>query len=53
MALNGRTVIILVLMGFWIYVAFSAYRHGDATRAMVYLVVGAALTVWRFSRARA
>ncbi len=37
-------------MCFWLYLAYTAFSHGDTTRAVVYLVIGGALTVWRFSK---
>lgn len=53
MNLNGRTLVPLLLLGFWLFVAFRAFSHGDRTLALVYLGVGVALTTWRLKRASA
>ena len=53
MNLNGRMIFALLLMCFWIYMAWSAFSNGDGVRALVYVGIGAALTTWRISRARA
>jgi hypothetical protein len=42
----------LLLAAFWLYLAYTAYTAGDATRAVVYLVIGAALTAWRLGAFR-
>jgi len=53
MNLNGRMIIPLLLLCFWLYLAYSAFSNGDAGRALVYLAIGAVLTTWRLMRARA
>ena len=53
MNLNGRMIFPLLLMGFWVYMAWSAFSNHDTVRAWVYLGVGIVLTTWRLSRARA
>jgi hypothetical protein len=53
MNFNGRIVFPLLLLCFWVYMAYRAFSNGDRTLALVYLGVGAVITVWRLSRARA
>ena len=45
-----RMAVIIVLAVFWIFMATRAFQAGDPTRAVIYLAVGAALTLWRLSR---
>lgn len=47
-----RPALYVLLLGFWIYLAYGAYRAGDLTRAGIYLLIGVALTAYRFSRRR-
>lgn len=47
-----RNAIILILLGFWCYLAYEAFVRGDRSRAAVYLVVGLALTMYRFGFGR-
>lgn len=49
----GRMIFPLLLLGFWLYLAYRAFSNGDVALALVYLGVGAVLTVWRLNRARA
>jgi hypothetical protein len=44
--------VILILLVFWCYFAYQALLRGDTTRAVLYLLVGLALTWWRWSTAR-
>ena len=53
MNLNPRIVFPLLLLGFWLYMAYRAFSHGDAGLALVYLGVGAVLTMWRLHSAKA
>ncbi len=53
MTLNGRTLFILALLAGGLYLAAGAFRQGDTTRAMVYLGIGVALTIYRLRRAGA
>ena len=53
MNFNSRMILPLLLACFWIYMAWSAFSHGDTVRALVYVGIGAALTVWRLRRAMA
>jgi hypothetical protein len=39
--------LVLLLAAFWIYLAYHAYSRGDVTMALIFLVVGGAITVWR------
>lgn len=43
---------VLLLMCFWLYMAYTAFTAGDPTRAVVYVVIGAALTAWRLGAFR-
>ena len=45
-----RMALIIVLAVFWIFLATRAFQAGDPTRAVIYLAVGGALTVWRLTR---
>jgi len=40
----------ILLLFFWIYMAYRAFSHGNLAGAGIYLVIGIALTVWRLSR---
>ena len=42
----------LALFDFWIFLAYRAFERGDMTMAGVYLLVGIALTVYRYSAAQ-
>lgn len=44
--------LVLLLLVFWIYLAYTAFSAGDPTRAIVYLVIGGALTAWRLGTFR-
>lgn len=47
-----RTLIIVILLAFWCYLAEGAWQRGDHQRAGVYLIVGLALTAYRFGVGR-
>ena len=49
---NVRVVFPLLLMGFWLFLAFRAFVHGDWTLAMVFLGTGMILTAWRLNSAK-
>ena len=49
---NGRLVFILLLAAFWCYLAWTAWANGSTQRALIYLGLGAALTIYRVSRMR-
>ena len=51
--MNGRLVFILLLAAFWCYLAWTAWANGSAQRALIYLAIGAALTIYRVTRLRA
>jgi hypothetical protein len=53
MNFNGRIVFPLLLLGFWLFMAYRAFSRGDLTLAMVFLVTGLVLTAWRLNAARA
>jgi hypothetical protein len=43
-------VVVLVLLVFWVVMAFRAFQRGDLLLAGVFLAVGVALTVYRMRR---
>lgn len=45
-----RTALYLLLLCFWVYLAYGAYRAGNLTMAAIYLLIGIALTAYRMSR---
>lgn len=47
-----RTPIVLVLLCFWLFMAFRAFQRGDMMMALVLLAVGVALTAWRMGVGR-
>ncbi len=52
MNFNGRIIFILVLLGFWLFMAYRAFSRGDSVLALVFLVTGVALTAWRLNSAK-
>ena len=44
-------VVVLILLVFWVVMAFRAFQRGDLILAGVFLAVGVALTVYRLRRA--
>jgi hypothetical protein len=42
--------LVLLLLVFWIFLAYRAFARGDTTMAMVLIVVGIALTAYRLRR---
>jgi hypothetical protein len=46
-----RMVIVLLLLVFWCVLAVRAFQRGDMTMAVLFAVIGVALTVWRLRRA--
>lgn len=40
-------VLVLLLAAFWIYLAYGAISRGNIPQAVIYVVIGAALTAWR------
>ena len=53
MTFNGRMILPLLLLCFWLYMAWSAFSHGNVTLAWIYLGVGIAITAWRIKAASA
>jgi hypothetical protein len=45
--------LVLLLLVFWIYLAYQALLRGDTTRAMIYIAIGLALTVYRLRKREA
>ena len=50
--MNTRVLFPLLLMMFWLFMAWRAFSHGDWTLAMVFLGTGIVLTAWRLNVAR-
>jgi hypothetical protein len=42
----GKPLVLLLLV-FWIYLAYSAFSRGDTMMAALYVIVGIALTAYR------
>ncbi|HEX9084821.1 MAG TPA: hypothetical protein VF836_08795 [Gemmatimonadaceae bacterium] len=42
--------VVLLLLVFWFYLAYQALLRGDTTRAIIYIAVGLALTVYRLRK---
>lgn len=51
MKFDGRTMLVLLLLCFWGFLAYRAATRGDMTLAAVYATVGIALTAYRLKRA--
>jgi hypothetical protein len=45
-----RMPLVLLLLVFWMFMAFRAVQRGDTTMAIVLVVVGIALTAYRLKR---
>jgi hypothetical protein len=45
-----RMPVILLLLVFWIFLAFRALQRGDTTMAMILVAIGIALTAYRLKR---
>ncbi len=45
--------LVLILLVFWLFLAYRAFQRGDMAMAGVFLAVGIALTVYRFTRRKA
>jgi hypothetical protein len=39
--------LVFALLCFWLYLAYTAFSAGNPTQAVIYLVIGGALTAWR------
>lgn len=42
-----RTPLVLLLLVFWVFLAYRAMQTGDSTRAIIYVAIGIALTAYR------
>ncbi|MFL5560823.1 MAG: hypothetical protein ACJ79K_05030 [Gemmatimonadaceae bacterium] len=47
-----RIPIVLVLLCFWVFLAYRAFESGDTAYALVLVVVGIALAAWRLGIGR-
>jgi len=45
-----RMPLVLLLLVFWIFLAYRAVQRGDTTMAIVLVVVGISLTAYRLQR---
>ena len=45
-----RMLVVLLLLVLWCFIAVRAWQRGDTTMAVVYALIGVALTVWRLRR---
>ena len=45
-----RTPLVLLLLVFWMFLAFRALQRGDTTMATILVVVGISLTAYRLRR---
>jgi hypothetical protein len=52
MQFHARIMFPLLLMGFWLFMAYRAFSRGDWTLAMVFLGTGMVITAWRLNSAR-
>lgn len=50
MKLDLGTILILLLLVFWLYLASGAYEAGATGRALLFLAIGVVLTLYRFRR---
>jgi hypothetical protein len=53
MTFNGRMILPLLLLCFWLYMAWNAFSGGNGTLALIYLAVGIVITAWRLKAASA
>lgn len=44
--------LVLLLLCFWLYLAYTAFSAGEPMRAVIYLVIGGALAAWRLGAFR-
>ena len=42
----GKSLVLLLLV-FWVFLAYRALQRGDATMAALYVIIGIALTAYR------
>ncbi len=47
-----RGPLAIIMLGFWLFMAYRAYHRGDMALAAVLVVVGIALTMWRLGGGR-
>jgi hypothetical protein len=45
-----RMPLVLLLLVFWMFMAFRALQRGDTTMAIILVVVGISLTAYRLKR---
>jgi hypothetical protein len=46
----GKPLVLLLLV-FWVFMAYRALQRGDTTMALIFVAVGISLTVYRLKRA--
>ncbi len=45
-----RMIVVILLLVFWLFLAFRALQRGDTTMAILFAVIGLALTLYRLRR---
>ena len=45
-----RLIIVVLLACFWVYLAYGAFQAGKTGEAVLFILIGAALTFWRLRR---
>jgi hypothetical protein len=45
-------IIVLLLLCVWLYLAYGALQRGQTGLAVIFVVVGILITVWRLRRGR-
>jgi hypothetical protein len=48
-----RMPLVILLLVFWMFLAFRSLQRGDTTMAILFVVVGISLTVYRLKRSKA
>ena len=48
--MKAGIIIPILLLGFWIYLAWRSFSNGNVVLACVFLVVGILVTIWRVMR---
>ena len=46
-----RNVVVLLLLVFWLFLAYRSYARGDMAMAGLFALIGIALTAYRLRRA--
>jgi uncharacterized membrane protein YoaT (DUF817 family) len=46
-----RPMIVVLLLVFWLFLAYRSFERGDMAMAVLFLLIGIALTIYRLRRA--